>query len=148
MMQVVIRGRGRGHGRGRCRGPRGGGITDMTVGRFEYRPIAEASVSKTFPVDKEGSLSFPVSILESFPIASQRVASLDDVEGEKMMGPLMTEIEEKVELIQAPIPNFFMDDYVMIESELAHDETWWGDYLVSPTVWTQYSLVLKQSLIL
>ncbi|CAD5327402.1 unnamed protein product [Arabidopsis thaliana] len=48
------------------------------------------------------------------------------------MGSLVNDFEEEVELIQAPIPNFFMDDLVLIESELAHDGTWWDDYLVLP----------------
>ncbi|CAD5324623.1 unnamed protein product [Arabidopsis thaliana] len=92
-----------------------------------------------FQVDREASPSFPVSILESFPIASQRMASLDDVEsktgveGVRMMESPVIEIEEEeVELIQAPVPHFFMDDYVLIESELAQAGTRWEDYVVLP----------------
>ena len=106
--------------------------------KFEYRPIAEASVLETSKVDKEAIPTFPVFILESFSIASHRIASLDGVENETgmegvgVMGSLVNDFEEEVELIQAPIPNFFMDDLVLIESELAHDGTWWDDYLVLP----------------
>ncbi|BAA97096.1 unnamed protein product [Arabidopsis thaliana] len=92
-----------------------------------------------FQVDREASPSFPVSILESFLITSKRMASLDDVESEtgvegvRMMESPVIEIEEEeVELIQAPVPNFFMDDYVLIESELAQAGTRWEDYVVLP----------------
>ncbi|KAG7615396.1 hypothetical protein ISN45_At04g009520 [Arabidopsis thaliana x Arabidopsis arenosa] len=113
-------------------------IADTIVDKFEYRPIAEASVLETSKVDKEAIPTFPVFILESFSIASHRIASLDGVENETgmegvgVMGSLVNDFEEEVELIQAPIPNFFMDDLVLIESELAHDGTWWDDYLVLP----------------
>ncbi|OAO98320.1 hypothetical protein AXX17_AT4G10080 [Arabidopsis thaliana] len=44
------------------------------------------------------------------------------------IGSFVSYFKKEVELIEAPIPNLNMDDYVMIELELAHDETRWKDY--------------------
>lgn len=47
-----------------------------------------------------------------------------------VIGSFVSYFKKEVELIEAPIPNLNMDDYVMIELELAHDETRWKDYVV------------------
>lgn len=61
-----------------------------------------------------------MSILESFSIVSQGITSLNSLEDEpsmeetRVIGSFVSEIEEELELIKAPIFNFNMDEYVCV----------------------------------
>ncbi|KAG7547814.1 hypothetical protein ISN44_As12g030250 [Arabidopsis suecica] len=93
--------------------------SSLSLDKFEYRPIGEATFSELSQWNAEGGPSVPAPIFQTSLIAPQRIAD-------------QNYSEDEIELVEAPIPISNLDEYEMVESKNETDATIWEDYLILP----------------